>query len=46
MNNEQVAAHLHFNDITNFRRAFKRWTGLTPSDSRQQFLLMPDSALL
>ncbi|MAD46403.1 MAG: AraC family transcriptional regulator [Oceanospirillaceae bacterium] len=45
MNNEQVAARLHFNDTTNFRRAFKRWTGLTPSDSRQQFLLMPDSAV-
>ena len=36
-NNEQVAHYLHFNDTTNFRRAFKRWTGLTPSDVRQQF---------
>ncbi|WP_430462948.1 AraC family transcriptional regulator ligand-binding domain-containing protein [Thalassolituus sp. LLYu03] len=41
MNNEQVAHYLLFNDTTNFRRAFKRWTGLTPSDCRQQFQLMP-----
>lgn len=39
MNNEQVAHYLNFNDTTNFRRAFKRWTGLTPSDCRQQFQL-------
>ncbi len=38
-NNEQVAAHLNFNDATNFRRAFKRWAGVTPSDSRNQFNL-------
>lgn len=38
-NNEQVARHLHFNDPTNFRRAFKRWTGLTPRDVRLQFRL-------
>ena len=38
-NNEQVARHLQFNDTTNFRRAFKRWTGLTPSDVRMQFRL-------
>lgn len=29
--NDQVARHLHFHDATNFRRSFKRWTGLTPS---------------
>ncbi|XKY15648.1 AraC family transcriptional regulator ligand-binding domain-containing protein [Stutzerimonas stutzeri] len=29
--NEEVAQYLGFNDITNFRRSFKRWTGLTPS---------------
>lgn len=29
--NEDVAHYLGFNDITNFRRSFKRWTGLTPS---------------
>ncbi|CUS41569.1 FIG054297: Transcriptional regulator, AraC family [hydrothermal vent metagenome] len=39
MNNEQVAQQLLFNDLTNFRRAFKRWSGLTPSASRQQFQL-------
>lgn len=32
--NEQVADYLNFNDTTNFRRAFKRWCGLTPSDSK------------
>lgn len=29
--NEHVAERLAFYDIPNFRRAFKRWTGLTPS---------------
>ena len=29
--NEQVAERLAFYDIANFRRAFKRWTGVTPS---------------
>lgn len=38
-NNEQVAQHLCFNDTTNFRRAFKRWCGLTPSDSRSRLVL-------
>nr|WP_239032138.1 AraC family transcriptional regulator [Pseudoalteromonas sp. MMG022] len=32
--NEQAAAALSFNDTTNFRRAFKRWTGKTPSEYR------------
>jgi AraC-like DNA-binding protein len=26
----EVADYLRFNDINNFRRAFKRWTGLPP----------------
>ena len=30
-NNGEVAKKLKFNDVTNFRRAFKRWTGLTPA---------------
>lgn len=29
--NEQVADYLNIGDINNFRRAFKRWTGMTPS---------------
>lgn len=29
--NEAVAMHLGFHDANNFRRSFKRWTGLTPS---------------
>lgn len=27
---QEVAEYLHFNDINNFRRAFKRWTGFPP----------------
>lgn len=30
--NEEVAQRLGFNDITNFRRSFKRWTGRVPSE--------------
>lgn len=30
--NEEVAEYLNFNDSTNFRRSFKRWTGLLPSE--------------
>lgn len=30
-NNGEVAKKLKFSDVTNFRRAFKRWTGLTPA---------------
>ena len=33
--NEEVAGYLRFNDTTNFRRSFKRWTGLAPSALRQ-----------
>ena len=29
--NEAVAQHLGYYDAANFRRSFKRWTGLTPS---------------
>ncbi len=29
--NDEVASHLRFHDATNFRRSFKRWTGLAPS---------------
>jgi len=30
LDNDAVAQHLGFHDATNFRRSFKRWTGLTP----------------
>lgn len=33
--NEDVASYLQFHDATNFRRSFKRWTGLAPSALRQ-----------
>ena len=33
--NDEVAAYLQFHDATNFRRSFKRWTGLAPSAMRQ-----------
>ncbi|HEX5683094.1 MAG TPA: AraC family transcriptional regulator ligand-binding domain-containing protein [Ideonella sp.] len=29
--NDEVARQLGFHDSTNFRRSFKRWTGMTPS---------------
>jgi AraC-like DNA-binding protein len=35
--NEKVAEALQFSDLTNFRRTFKRWTGMTPSQLRAQF---------
>jgi AraC-like DNA-binding protein len=35
--NEEVASYLCFNDTTNFRRSFKRWTGLAPSGLRHLF---------
>ncbi|WP_440056088.1 helix-turn-helix domain-containing protein [Pseudoalteromonas sp. T1lg65] len=35
LSNEQAARALQFDDITNFRRAFKRWTGGVPSHFRK-----------
>lgn len=31
---EEIAQQLHFHDAANLRRAFKKWTGLTPSELR------------
>ena len=39
--NEAVAQYLGFHDATNFRRSFKRWTGLTPSLLRDALLSIP-----
>jgi AraC-like DNA-binding protein len=33
--NDAVAHYLGFHDASNFRRSFKRWTGLTPMLLRQ-----------
>ncbi|MFZ5550909.1 MAG: AraC family transcriptional regulator ligand-binding domain-containing protein [Pseudomonadota bacterium] len=33
--NDEVARRLGFHDSTNFRRSFKRWTGMTPSRLRE-----------
>ncbi|ACO76748.1 Transcriptional regulator, AraC family [Azotobacter vinelandii CA] len=33
--NEAIASYLHFHDANNFRRSFKRWTGMPPSSLRQ-----------
>lgn len=34
MSNEDIAASLGFSDAPNFRQAFKKWTGTTPSEFR------------
>jgi AraC-like DNA-binding protein len=39
-NNVQVAHYLNFHDMPNYRRAFKRWSGRTPNNLKQD-LLMP-----
>ncbi|MCG8158656.1 AraC family transcriptional regulator ligand-binding domain-containing protein [Brenneria goodwinii] len=31
LTNEEVAQYLHISDINNFRRSFRRWTGIAPS---------------
>ncbi|MFJ4115125.1 AraC family transcriptional regulator [Pseudomonas psychrophila] len=36
MSTEDIAAKLGFSDGTNFRRAFKRWTGKTPRKIREE----------
>ncbi|WP_159268772.1 helix-turn-helix domain-containing protein [Zhongshania aliphaticivorans] len=40
---DDAAARLHFHDSSNFRRAFKRWTGLSPSLMKANFhdLMLP-----
>jgi len=34
MTNEEIASRLGYSDATNFRHAFLRWTGKSPSDLR------------
>lgn len=34
LGNKEVAQNVGFSDLANFRRAFKRWTGMTPSEVR------------
>ena len=38
--NEQVAADLGFSDVANFRRAYKRWCGMTPSASKHRIKML------
>ena len=38
-NNSQVAHYLNFNDMPNYRRAFKRWSGRTPNSLKQDLLI-------
>jgi AraC-like DNA-binding protein len=33
---EDIAGLLGFSDAANFRHAFRRWTGKTPNDFRQE----------
>ncbi len=35
---EEIAYRVGFSDCSNFRKAFKRWTGKTPTDYRQEAL--------
>lgn len=35
---QDVAKHLGYEDLSNFRRAFKRWYGMTPTDYRKDIL--------
>ncbi|WGI24036.1 AraC family transcriptional regulator ligand-binding domain-containing protein [Halomonas alkaliantarctica] len=36
MSTEDIAARLGFSDSANFRRAFRRWTGKTPHQAREE----------
>lgn len=33
--NGETASKMNFNDVTNFRKAVKRWTGMTPTELRR-----------
>jgi AraC-like DNA-binding protein len=38
---EEVAYRLGYTDLSNFRRAFKRWVGMPPSEYRDRYLRDP-----
>lgn len=40
---QEIAFALGYTDLANFRRAFKRWEGVAPSDFRQQTLISSTS---
>lgn len=42
---QEIAYVLGYNDQANFRRAFKRWEGVTPSDYRDKARMSGDAAM-
>jgi AraC-like DNA-binding protein len=40
----EIAHLLNYAETVNFRRAFVRWNGVTPSEYRQQQMAEPDSS--
>jgi AraC-like DNA-binding protein len=46
MTSEDIAVSLGFSDAANFRRAFRRWTGKTPSDFRHGLSDRPPTILV
>lgn len=45
MTNEEIAARLKYSDAANFRHAFARWTGKSPSDFRGDYMQRNKSGL-
>jgi AraC-like DNA-binding protein len=43
-NNSQVVRYLNFNDMPNYRRAFKRWSGRTPQQLETRLINARDKS--